>query len=315
MRAEHARRAAHVELHLVHLGRGLERDAAGVEGDALADERDRLRLRRPAAVLQRDELGRLRAALRDRRAACPCRASPCRRARAPSPSCGSASRARAPGRRDRSACRRWAEGCRGPSRGSMPSATASPCASPRRGAARGGAVRRRRTRAACSAGAVLLARALHAAEAVRAFARDRHGVRGFPRGVAPADGELGEVAAPRPRRRCALSARTAAATASRYCFSRNFSAAAQADQQHALGGDAGHVVQEQRRAGLALHVAAVQDAGEVALRGAIEARRRRRKACAARTRRPPRSRLRTVCGAPLFMLNSTMCSVSDPVLR
>ncbi len=65
-RAEHARRAAHVELHLVHLGGGLERDAAGVEGDPLADEHHRLRVLRPAVVAELDELRRLARALRDR---------------------------------------------------------------------------------------------------------------------------------------------------------------------------------------------------------------------------------------------------------
>ena len=49
-RAEHAGGAAHVELHLVHLGRRLERDAAGVEGDALADQHHR-RLRLGGAVV------------------------------------------------------------------------------------------------------------------------------------------------------------------------------------------------------------------------------------------------------------------------
>ena len=33
-----AGRARHVALHVLHAGRGLDRDAAGVEGDALADE-------------------------------------------------------------------------------------------------------------------------------------------------------------------------------------------------------------------------------------------------------------------------------------
>ena len=42
--AEHAGGAAHVELHLVHVAGGLDRDAAGVERDALADQHDRLLL-------------------------------------------------------------------------------------------------------------------------------------------------------------------------------------------------------------------------------------------------------------------------------
>jgi hypothetical protein len=40
--AEHAGGAAHVVLHLVHAGAGLEGDAAGVEGDALAHQHHRL---------------------------------------------------------------------------------------------------------------------------------------------------------------------------------------------------------------------------------------------------------------------------------
>ena len=46
---EHGRAARHVELHLVHLRRGLDRDAAGVERHGLADEAEqRARRRRPA---------------------------------------------------------------------------------------------------------------------------------------------------------------------------------------------------------------------------------------------------------------------------
>jgi hypothetical protein len=53
-RAEHARGAAHVELHLVHLASRLDRDAAGVEGDALADQDDR-RLALGRALVARDD--------------------------------------------------------------------------------------------------------------------------------------------------------------------------------------------------------------------------------------------------------------------
>jgi hypothetical protein len=63
-RAEHAGGAAHVELHLVHLGRRLDRDAAGVEGDALAHQHHGRRRLRRAAVAQHDELQRLCRALR-----------------------------------------------------------------------------------------------------------------------------------------------------------------------------------------------------------------------------------------------------------
>ena len=65
-RAEHAGGAAHVELHLVHLGAGLERDAAGVEGDALADQHHRRLALGRAVVAQHDEARRLVRALRHR---------------------------------------------------------------------------------------------------------------------------------------------------------------------------------------------------------------------------------------------------------
>ncbi len=54
-RAEDARRSRHVELHLVHPRRLLERDSAGVEGDALADERDRRLVLLAAPVLEHDQ--------------------------------------------------------------------------------------------------------------------------------------------------------------------------------------------------------------------------------------------------------------------
>ena len=63
---EHARRPAHVELHLVH-GRGrLDGDAAGIERHPLSDQHDRGFVRRPSGVLDDDELRRLPASARDR---------------------------------------------------------------------------------------------------------------------------------------------------------------------------------------------------------------------------------------------------------
>ena len=58
-RAEHARRTAHVELHLVHLGARLDRDAATVEGDALADQHHRRLALRRTPVVGDDEARRL----------------------------------------------------------------------------------------------------------------------------------------------------------------------------------------------------------------------------------------------------------------
>jgi hypothetical protein len=65
-RAEDGRSARHVELHLVHAGRLLERNAARVESDALADEGDRCVALAAARVLENDEPRRLVRSARDR---------------------------------------------------------------------------------------------------------------------------------------------------------------------------------------------------------------------------------------------------------
>ncbi len=66
---DHRRRAAHVELHLIHAGGIFERDPAAIERDALADQHDRRLRLAAAAVLQHDETRRLMAALRNRQQA------------------------------------------------------------------------------------------------------------------------------------------------------------------------------------------------------------------------------------------------------
>ena len=63
--AEHRRSAAHVELHLVHVGRRFDRDAAAVECNALADEDERPLLSHGPVVLQDDEARRLFTTIRD----------------------------------------------------------------------------------------------------------------------------------------------------------------------------------------------------------------------------------------------------------
>ena len=68
-RRQHRGRAAHVELHLVHRRRVLERDAAGVESDALADQHHRRAAAARAAIFQHDEARRLVAAAGDRQQA------------------------------------------------------------------------------------------------------------------------------------------------------------------------------------------------------------------------------------------------------
>ena len=56
-RAQYAGGAAHVELHLVHFRRRLERNASGVKGDALAYQNNRLLLFGAAVITQDDHLG------------------------------------------------------------------------------------------------------------------------------------------------------------------------------------------------------------------------------------------------------------------
>ena len=58
-RAQHAGGATHVELHFVHLGRGLDRDAPGVKGDALAHQHHGRLVLGGAVVAQLDETQRL----------------------------------------------------------------------------------------------------------------------------------------------------------------------------------------------------------------------------------------------------------------
>ena len=118
-RAEHARAAAHVEFHLVHLERGLDGDAARVERDALADEHDG---RVPAAprVLHHDELRRLAAAARDREEAAHAELLEILLFEDLRPRIRRARRRRAPARRDTSACRDCRAGCRDPWRARCP---------------------------------------------------------------------------------------------------------------------------------------------------------------------------------------------------
>ena len=66
-RLQHAGGAGHVELHLGHLRRGLQRDPAAVEGHALAHQAEHRPARAGAAVAHGDQRGLLVGALGDRR--------------------------------------------------------------------------------------------------------------------------------------------------------------------------------------------------------------------------------------------------------
>ena len=65
-RAEHRGAAAHVVLHLLHIVRGLDGDAAGIEGDGFADQSQHRRARRGifGRVAHHDHARRLDASLR-----------------------------------------------------------------------------------------------------------------------------------------------------------------------------------------------------------------------------------------------------------
>src|SRR4051812_27203101 len=64
--AEYARGAAHVELHFVHSGWRLQRDAARIERHSLSDENRRSFAARAVVVLEHDKARRLFSARRDR---------------------------------------------------------------------------------------------------------------------------------------------------------------------------------------------------------------------------------------------------------
>ena len=119
-RLQHGGPAGHVELHLVHLRRGLDGDPAGVEGHGLADEAQvgpRRRRRRSAA---RSGAARRRCpGPRRRRRPCPGTRSPRRRA-APPPATRARRRSPWRARPGRSAWRRWRAGSAGRGRGSGP---------------------------------------------------------------------------------------------------------------------------------------------------------------------------------------------------
>ena len=63
--AQYSGSPAHIEFHLVHGGRWLQRDATGIEGNALANQGDGCLIFFAAVIAQDDHLTRLVTALRD----------------------------------------------------------------------------------------------------------------------------------------------------------------------------------------------------------------------------------------------------------
>ena len=84
-RLEHRGAARHVHLHLLHPGRGLDRDPAAVEGDRLADEPDPPRRRRRPSSAARSAAARPRLPRGDGDAGRPSRARRSPRGRGPRP--------------------------------------------------------------------------------------------------------------------------------------------------------------------------------------------------------------------------------------
>ena len=116
-----------------------------------------------------------------------------------------------------------------------------------------------------------------------------HRVLDLPAGVAALHGQVGEadrrfrgargLAAPSPRPR----------SAARYAASPNSRSRPRPTSSTRSAATPRHAVQQQRRAGLALEVAAAQHLGDVAARGLVDRLRPRPRACGPRTRRPRRS--------------------------
>ncbi len=149
----------------------------------------------------------------------------------------------------------------------MPSASALPCASPvrRRADPRG---LRTPARSRAAVGRAVLA-AFHLLEAIDAFARDRRRLLRAPCRVAPFHLERGQVelrARRSGRSNCAHGGRDGLAVLA--CA--EIGLAPEPDEEHAFGGDIGHVVQRECGAALAVHVAALEQARERAIRRAIE---------------------------------------------
>ena len=265
--AEHARGTAHVEFHLVHFGAGLERNAAGIEGDAFADQCDRLAVLRAGAVFERDQFRWLRTAARHRQ----------QRAHAEFFHVVALQHlhfhAVALGE---FACLLREVG-RGAEVGRQIPEILREQHAVRDGEAlfqaRLGAPPRRFVAHAegelAQRGLLLIAPAFHAVKAVARFARHRDRLRDAPRDVALHIPDLGEMQrslrgagrVQRPDRRCHRLAVLLVA---------ELAVAAETHQQHALARNVRHVMQQERAAELAIHVAAREDGGQMSARCAIE---------------------------------------------
>ena len=277
----------HVELHLVHLARRLERDAAGVEGDALADQHDRLlalRPRRCSAARSAWAAGASRCATASS-APMPSFSMSLRSSTSTSSLNSRASFSRlvgeVGGRAD--VGRQVAEVLASVVPSAVATASCSACVELGLGA-------ERQHHAAASAGARRLLLRLELVEAVERVAHAEHRVAHVPAQRPRRRPSCRPGRAPRPSRR-APSARWRRRAPRRGTRLRRLGFLAQPDQQHALGGDA-----RQARAAAASSRSCPEMSRSAllqrALGGLIDAARGGGELAApCVARRPPRSRL------------------------
>jgi len=259
--AQYRAAAAHVVIHLVHVARRLERYAAGIEGDGLADQHDGLVALLAAVMAQFDEHRRLVAALGHREEG----------AHAEFFTGGlvhhlaleTVGLGQLPGlireiSRRADVGRRVAEVAR-------QRHAAGDGGAPLQGS--GGGVGRQKGDAGKPG--LVVGLAFHAVEAVDRVRRHDRGLFQVPAGAALADldfverdehilrgGAGGSLYGCRHR-----------VAVSFLCEPVLF---AKADEQHALGGNAGQVAQQQGAAGAAVHVAALEDCGDAATGGPVQ---------------------------------------------
>ena len=111
--------------------------------------------------------------------------------------------------------------------------------------------------------------ALHLLEAIDRLHGDHDCVLDAPRDFAPLDLFLGQIDHRLVRAGFVEQLDRGADRRAEFAVAE-VALLAQADQKHAVGQRAAHVVQQQRRAELALHVAAADDFADVAIAGAIK---------------------------------------------
>ena len=259
--------AAHVVVHFVHFGRRLQRNAAGVEGDGLADQHHRLVALFAAFVLQHDEARRLVAALADRQEG----------AHAEFFAGGVVENFAAEAVGFRHFLRFAGQVFRRADVGRRIAQVLGEidAVGNRQAACQPGiaelqfAAPRHRKDHALERAAYFARLAFHVVEAVQRVVGADHGLLDVPGDVAFLDRNFGERDG-RFHRAGVAQGLDGAGDGVAIGLFVEVALLAEAHQQDAVGQDVGHLVQQQGAAGLAFHVAAAQDFGQVAVAGAVD---------------------------------------------